>query len=186
MRIIAGKYKSRRLISPPTSSTRPTSDRARESIFNIIKSLKPEIYEGAYVLDAFAGSGALGLEALSRGASQVTFMEKNPQTAQTIKANIAHLSAESQCTIMITDATKPPKTLSSMTLVFLDPPYDQIVEDICLEALLQQGWIDNETLIILETSTKREVKLPQNAALIDQRRYGAALVSLIRIQPAVY
>lgn len=182
MRIISGKYKSRKLIPPLTNATRPTSDRARESIFNIISNLKPDFMNGAIVLDAFAGSGALGLEALSRGASHIIFMEKNHQTAQIIRKNVNNFMAESQCIIIVGDATKPPKANQPMTLIFLDPPYDQIVEDICLEALFKLGWINEETLIILETSIKREIKIPSFAKVIDQRRYGAAMVSLIMMQ----
>jgi len=177
MRIITGKFKSRRLISPPTASTRPTSDRARESIFNIINILDNDFLQEAVVLDAFAGSGALGLEALSRGARHVTFMERNPQTAQIIKENIAAFQSESQCTLIIGDVTKPPKAPHPMNLVFLDPPYDQLIEEACLTVLHNQGWINEKSLIILETSAKRELKLPPNAAVIDQRRYGAALIS---------
>jgi len=181
MRIISGKFKSRKLISPPTNLTRPTSDRARESVFNIIQSIKNLFFKDALVLDAFAGSGALGLEALSRGAKHVTFIENSPQTAQTIKANIANFHSESCCTLIVGDATNPPKARHPMHLVFLDPPYDQHCEDVCILALQYQGWISDQTLIILETSYKRALKLPPSTQLIDQRRYGAALVSFCRI-----
>jgi 16S rRNA (guanine966-N2)-methyltransferase len=182
MRIISGKFKSRRLVSPPPSIARPTSDRARESLFNILKSLKVDLNKGTYVLDAFAGSGALGLEALSRGAGHITFIEKNQQAAQTIKTNINNLMAEDQCTVVVGDALRPPKAPRPMTLIFLDPPYDQHIEMSCLDALYNQGWINEETLIILETSTKREINLPAFMKLIDQRRYGAALISFITLQ----
>lgn len=179
MRIIAGKFRSRKLLSPPPATTRPTSDRARESIFNIINSLDNIKLEGALVLDAFAGSGALGLEALSRGAAHVTFLEKNPHAISTLKENVALLGVSSQCSVMMGDATSPPKAPQPMNLLFLDPPYDQTVEELCLTALSSQGWINSETLIVLETSAKRTLNLPTEAALIDQRRYGAALVSFL-------
>lgn len=182
MRIIAGKFKSRKLVSPPTDSTRPTSDRARESIFNIINSLGSHHLAGAFVLDGFAGSGGLGLEALSRGAAHVIFMEKNLLTARTIHENIANLGVESQCIVIVADATQPPKAPQPMTLIFLDPPYDQHVEDTILLALHHQGWVNAQTLIVLETSTKRPLNLPQNISLIDQRRYGAALISFIKLE----
>ena len=180
MRIISGKFKSRKLISPSTNLTRPTSDRARESMFNIIQSLKQAFFEDTSVLDAFAGSGALGFEALSRGAKHVTFIENNPQTAKTIKENIANFHSEPYCTLIVGDATKPPKARHPMHLVFLDPPYNLHSEDVCLLVLQEQGWINNETLIILETSQKGTLKLPPNVQLIDQRRYGAALVTFCR------
>lgn len=178
MRIIAGKFRSRKLLPPP-STTRPTSDRARESIFNIINSLGKIKLDGARVLDAFAGSGALGFEALSRGAAHVTFLEKNPHTISVLKENIALLNVPSQCSVILGDAINLPKAAHSVSLVFLDPPYDQAMEEPCLTALRSQGWITLETLIVLETSAKRAVNLPTKAALIDQRRYGAALVSFL-------
>jgi 16S rRNA (guanine966-N2)-methyltransferase len=178
MRIIAGKYKSRRLISPPSSLTRPTSDRARESIFNILNSLSGDLTD-TYVLDAFAGSGALGLEALSRGAQHVYFMEKDPRVIQFLKSNISNLSADGECTVIQGDATKPPKASQPMDVIFLDPPYDQTLEDVCITALHNQGWVNHDTLSVLETSSKREIKLPPNAQIIDQRRYGAALFTFL-------
>ncbi|MBX9805302.1 MAG: 16S rRNA (guanine(966)-N(2))-methyltransferase RsmD [Alphaproteobacteria bacterium] len=179
MRIIAGKYRRRQLFSPP-SSTRPTSDRAREAIFNIINSLDADLIDGAYVLDAFAGSGALGLEALSRGAAHATFLEQNRQAIQTLKENITNLGLESQSSVLIGDANNPPKTLRPMSLIFLDPPYDLLLEDTILATLHNQGWIDSSTLIVLETSSKRPLNLPSTTALIDQRRYGAALISFLK------
>ncbi len=130
-------------------------------------------------MDAFAGSGTLGLEALSRGAAHVTFLEKNPHAISVLKENIALLGVSSQCSVMMGDAINPPKAPQPMNLVFLDPPYDQAIEEPCLTALHNQGWINSETLIILETSAKRPLRLPTRAALIDQRRYGAALVSFL-------
>lgn len=180
MRIIAGKFRRRTLLPPP-ATTRPTSDRARESIFNIIHSLGNNIIEGTFVLDAFAGSGALGLEALSRGAAHATFLEKSPQAVHTLKENITNLGIAPQCAVIMGDATRPPQAPQPMNLVFLDPPYAEVVEDSCLTALYNQGWIQPQTLIVLETSAKRALNLPSSATLIDQRRYGAALVSFLNL-----
>jgi 16S rRNA (guanine966-N2)-methyltransferase len=180
MRIISGKFRHRKLLPPPPT-TRPTSDRARESIFNIIYSLGTTTIEGTSVLDAFAGSGALGFEALSRGAAHVTFLEKNPQTAHILKENIANLDVTSRCSLIVGDAITPPKALHPVSFIFLDPPYDQVLETPCLIALQNQSWIEAKTLIILETSAKRALSLPSNATLIDQRRYGAALISFLKV-----
>jgi 16S rRNA (guanine966-N2)-methyltransferase len=179
MRIIAGKFRSRKLLSPLPTITRPTADRARESIFNIINSLNGFKLEDATVLDVFAGSGGLGLEALSRGAAHVTFLEKNPHALTILKQNIACLGVSSQCSVVVGDATRPPEASHPVNLVFLDPPYDQAIEEPCLTALHNRSWINAETLIILETSAKRALNLPTNTALIDQRRYGAALISFL-------
>jgi 16S rRNA (guanine966-N2)-methyltransferase len=182
MRIIAGKFRRQPLLSPPPS-TRPTSDRARESLFNILMNLNDQFVIDAYILDAFAGSGALGLEALSRGATHVTFLENNHQAAGVLKANIAKLGVTSQCSLLMYNAMNPPKAPHAMQLVFLDPPYDQIVEDRCITALCNEGWINSKTLIVLETSAKRPLQLPVSATLIDQRRYGAALISFLTFTP---
>lgn len=181
MRIIAGKFRSRRLLAPSTPTTRPTSDRARESIFNMISALEGNSLDGAPILDAFAGSGALGLEALSRGGGHVTFLEQDPRAVGVLKENIANLRVESLCTVITGDATKPPKAGQPVNFIFLDPPYDQMIEGSCLTALRNQGWIQSHTLVILETSAKRALSLPPGVALINQRRYGAALVSFLKL-----
>lgn len=184
MRIIAGEYRRRTLRLPPPCLTRPTSDRAREAIFNIIYSLDDKIFKNSFVLDAFAGSGALGLEALSRGASQVTFFEKNPQAMRILKSNIATLQVETHCSVFLRDAIKPPKASNPMNLVFLDPPYGQNLEIPCLKALQAQGWIHGDTLIVLETSSKDPACLPNTPqiSLIGQRSYGAALISFLKLK----
>src|SRR4051812_48822879 len=174
MRIVSGIFRSRKLLLPPPSTTRPTSGRMREAIFNIIFSLNPELLKGAYVLDAFAGSGALGLEALSRGATQVSFLENNAQAIHALKHNITSLSVEKSCSVIVGDATKPPLAPHTADLIFLDPPYDQNLEGRCLQTLLQQGWIDAKTLIVLETSSKTTPQIPEGFTLLDQRVYGAA------------
>ena len=179
MRIIAGRFRRRKLLPPPTG-VRPTLGRVRESIFHLIHSLGVPM-EGAYVLDAFAGSGALGLEALSQGAAHVTFLENNIQVVKTLKENIASLGVTSQCSLIVGDAAKPPRATHPVTLAFLDPPYDQVVEGICLTALRNQVWIQPQTLVILETPAKRALSLSPEALLIKQRRYGAALVSLLNL-----
>lgn len=177
MRIIGGKFRKRKLIMPPASLTRPTSDRTREAVFNILNSLNEGMGNDTLVLDAFAGSGALGLEALSRGAAHVTFMENNSQVTQVLKQNIASLQVEASCTLILADTTHPPKSPCPMGLIFLDPPYRQRLEASCLNALQTQGWIGKDTLIILETSSKQSPHIPEDFHLMDQRRYGAALVS---------
>jgi 16S rRNA (guanine966-N2)-methyltransferase len=158
VRIIGGKFRKRNLLVPPASLTRPTSDRTREAIFNILNSLNGGIDADTLILDAFAGSGALGLEALSRGATHVTFIENNPQVMQVLKHNITTLQADASCTLILANAVHPPKASCSMGMIFLDPPYRQELESVCLDALQTQGWIGNDTLIILETSSRQPPK----------------------------
>lgn len=179
MRIIAGKFRRRQLLPPPPE-VRPTLGRVRESIFHIIHSLGISL-EGICVLDAFAGSGALGFEALSRGAAHVTFLENNPHVAHVLKENATRLKVVSSCSVIMGDATKPPQASQAATLIFLDPPYDQILETPCLTALHHQGWIQPHTLVVLETPAKRALSLPSATQLIQQRRYGLALISFLNL-----
>ncbi|MBM3468883.1 MAG: 16S rRNA (guanine(966)-N(2))-methyltransferase RsmD [Alphaproteobacteria bacterium] len=181
MRIIAGKFRGRKLNAPPFEVARPTSDRTRESIFNIINSYDRYLLDQAHVLDAFAGSGALGLEALSRGALNVTFMEKDPRVLRVLKENISLLQVSTQCTLIKGDATKPQQAPHPMNLVFLDPPYAQTLESLCLLDLQERGWISSQTLIVLETSP-RALTLPTDTRIIDQRQYGAAQISFLELQ----
>ena len=119
MRIVAGTLKGRRLQGPVTDDVRPTSDRLRETLFNV---LGPSV-QGSRVLDAFAGTGAVGLEAISRGAAHVTFYENDPQASKVAIANIRHCGVESACHIIRADFLKSTGS-ADCDLVFLDPPYD--------------------------------------------------------------
>ena len=183
MRIIGGKFRSRNLLAPPASLTRPTADRTREAVFNILHSLMGGTCSGITVLDAFAGSGALGLEALSRGAAHATFMENNPQVMGILQQNIATLQVKASCTPLLADATRPPEAPCPVGLVFLDPPYRQGLEASCLDALQAHGWIGKDTLSILETTSRQVPSIPEGFRLIDQRRYGAALISFLQKNP---
>lgn len=186
MRLIAGKYRGRKLLSPPSALTRPTSDRARESIFNILTHHPDMTLSGARVMDAFAGSGAMGLEALSRGAAHVTFIEKNPAVLGILRQNIALLAVEHQTHIIGADATtlerigRKDNEDSTMDLIFIDPPYQKDLEILTLKALLKQGYIHPKTLILLETSAEKDPLeetdpfLLEKFNLSDIRTYGAA------------
>ena len=178
MHIIAGEFRSRKLLLPPATATRPTSGRARGAIFNIIQSLGKEFIQQALVLDAFAGSGALGLEALSRGAAKATFIESNPGVIKILRQNILNLQVSPRCSVIQADASLPPKASHPVQLVFLDPPYGQGLEMPCLSALHKLGWISPQSLIILETS-KEPAPTPE-FIITDQRRYGAAVISFIK------
>src|ERR1700751_6016617 len=127
MRIVAGRHRGRRLLAPPGETVRPTSDRAREALFNILShgQLAAEgiPFAGAAVLDAFAGTGALGLEALSRGAAEAAFIERDPEALATLRQNIAALGEDFHSRVVPGDATRPPRAPLACALVFLDPPY---------------------------------------------------------------
>lgn len=182
MRIIAGKNRGRKLELPDETLTRPTTDRVRESIFNIL-SHHPEIsLQGAHVLDAFAGSGAMGLEALSRGAFHVTFVEKQPQVIAILKQNIQKLANPEQAELIQRDLlTLKTMAPQPMNLVFLDPPYGKGLEFTSIPYLYTKGWIDETTLIVYETDAKTDVTpLAKMVRILDERLYGTIRVCFLQ------
>ncbi|MCH9001258.1 MAG: RsmD family RNA methyltransferase [Planctomycetes bacterium] len=123
MSIIAGKHRGRRLEAPEGNNLRPTADRLRESIFGILSARSPNPIAGARVLDVFAGTGAMGLEALSRGAAHVTFLENHPEALDLLRRNAALFDAAGRITILNCDATRPGRARMACDLALLDPPY---------------------------------------------------------------
>lgn len=189
LRIIAGTHRGRKLIAPEGKDIRPTSARAREALFNILAhgvgtedGTSP--LQGARVLDAFAGTGALGLEAISRGAGFVTFMDASPQAMKAVAENLRAMQELPKAAMVRADATKPPLARQDCTLVFLDPPYRSGLIPKVLVALRAQGWIAPDALLCAELAAKEELELPDGFTAIDERRYGAARVVLIRPVPA--
>ena len=170
MRIVAGTSRGRRLVVPDGTEVRPTSDRVRESVFNALYSLDDAV-EGAAVLDLFAGTGALGLEALSRGATHVTFIENNREAATALATNIDTLGYSSQCTVIRTDARRWLSSAPHFDLAFLDPPYE-FAEWESLLSRLSAG------LAVVESD--RSIALPPDWGLVRERRYGATVVQIVR------
>jgi 16S rRNA (guanine(966)-N(2))-methyltransferase RsmD len=174
MRVIAGAYGGRRLQAPPGRATRPTSDRVREALFSILGGR----VEGARVLDLFAGSGALGLEALSRGAAAATFVDSSPAALRALRANLAALGAEAE--VVRADALRflsaPPAEARQYSLVFLDPPYQRAGElGAALSAVLP-GVLTRDALVVAESD--RRAPLDLTIPAIDERRYGDTLIRL--------
>jgi 16S rRNA (guanine966-N2)-methyltransferase len=154
MRIIAGRWKGRAFVAPPGLATRPTSDRARQAIFDQLWHAPwagRAVVENAAVLDGFAGTGAMGLEALSRGAARAFFMEQDRAALAALRANIAGCKAGDTCRVIAGDVTAPPIAAAPCTLVFLDPPYGKGLVPRALAALQAKGWIAPGALIIAET-----------------------------------
>lgn len=178
MRIIAGKYKGRPLIAPTTDKTRPTSDRARESVFNILTHAPwaPEL-DGARILDLFAGSGALGFEALSRGGHFCLFVDTAPAARGAIRQNVDALSLFGQTRLHRRSALalgpKPAGLGLPFDLVFIDPPYRQGFIRPCLQAIREGGWIREAALIVAETGEDELLDLGGWTCL-DTRISGAA------------
>ncbi|GGC45753.1 DNA methyltransferase [Siccirubricoccus deserti] len=192
MRIIGGLHRGRRLVAPAGATTRPTADRVRQALFDMLWHAPwggREAIEGAVVLDAFAGTGALGLEALSRGAASAHFIENDRAALAALRANIAACDEAARCRVLAGDATKPPRAPQPCTLVFLDPPYARraaaaapgLLEQ-ALAALAAAGWIAPGALVSAEYGTPPEAP-PPGFALLATRAHGAAHLSVMRAGP---
>ena len=178
MRIVAGKFRGKQLSSPEDDSIRPTADRVRESVFNILASRFGPNFDGLRVLDLFAGTGALGLEALSRGASNVVFVDTGAEARGLIRAHIEAFGAGGVVLLLRRDATSlgPAGTMGPVGMVFLDPPYGKGLGERALVSLKAGGWLKPETLLVLEESSEAILSLPEGFTLDDRREYGAAAV----------
>lgn len=179
MRIVAGTFRGRRLADvgkgDPAAHLRPTPDRVRESLFNMLRHR--DVLDGAKVLDLFAGTGAMGLEALSRGAESAVFVDKGRKAAALIRENIRLTGTEAVTRLIQTDATRLPPTDAPATLVFLDPPYGSDLGLAALEAAAKGGWIAPGALILWEDATARTP--PPGFDLLDTRRFGATHISFL-------
>ena len=183
MRLIAGKYKGRKLLLPDAKYTRPTSDRGREAIFNVLAHHEEINLVGAIVLDVFAGSGAMGLEALSRGAAHVTFIEQQPQVVQILKKNVESLGAAAHTTIIPMNFERIPQTLSPANIIFMDPPYNQGLEIEALKYIESKGWILEDTIIILETDAHFDgTPLKSISDIVEERTYGRAKFWMLQLR----
>ncbi|MGQ9366973.1 16S rRNA (guanine(966)-N(2))-methyltransferase RsmD [Azospirillum sp. ST 5-10] len=177
MRIVGGSHRGRRLTAPAGRDVRPTSDRTREAIFNILahSGWGPgggSPVDGAAVLDVFAGTGALGLEALSRGAAAATFLDAGRAALDALRANVAALGEEGRCTVLRGDATRPPRAGTPATLAFLDPPYGRDLAPAALTALAAAGWLAPGAVLVVEEAADAPLALPTGFRALDERRYG--------------
>jgi len=182
MRIVGGTLKGRRLASPESADIRPTPDRVREALFNMLAhgagvgfSLR-----GARVLDLFAGTGAMGFEALSRGAASCLFVENAPAAVRLIKQNRDDLDVSACTRVRREDATalKPRTTAkdAAFTLAFADPPYGQGLGAQALASVLAGNWLAKGALVVLEEAADADAHLPAGYEELDRRRYGKTQV----------
>ena len=188
MRVVGGSWRGRRLDAPEGRSVRPTSDRAREAIFNILEHGKHTGGEGspipdARVLDAFAGSGALGIEALSRGAAHATFLDTDAVAIRAVETNLAALKGQDRATARRADCLAPPRAPAPCDIVFLDPPYGQGLVTPALAALADAGWIAPGALCVAEQQHDEALDPPAGFETLTERRYGKARVVILRYAP---
>ena len=179
MRIIAGQWRGRKLIAPKGDATRPTADRARETLFAMLTS-RLGSFEGLQVADLFAGSGALGLEALSRGAATCLFVEQDRAALDAIKANIAALGARESTRIEAGSVMALRAATAPLDLILADPPYHSGAGEVALDRLLRLGWIGPETWIALETAFNEDVAI-KGLAVETTRKVGKGKLHLLRL-----
>jgi 16S rRNA (guanine966-N2)-methyltransferase len=180
MRVIAGRWRGRPLVAPRGDATRPTADRTREALFSMLAS-RLGSFEGLAVADLFAGSGALGLEALSRGAASCLFVEQDKAALDALRANIAKLDAQgadirAQSVLALGPAREP------LDLVLMDPPYATGAGNVALDKLARLGWIGPGSWVSLETARDEEVAAP-GFALDTTRIHGKARLTLLTLAP---
>lgn len=185
MRIVSGRWKGKALMAPAGAATRPTSDRARQAVFNILEHAAwAPTMAGAKVLDLFAGTGALGLEALSRGAAHCLFVDTDPAARAALASNIEACSAQGISRVWKRDATDlgpmPASANGPFDLIFLDPPYAKAFDLAALKGL-QHGWLHGGSLVMLERG-RGEIPLSHEGYdVIDRRTYGAAEVIFLKL-----
>ena len=188
MRIVAGKLRSARIEAPKGFTTRPTSDRVRQALFNVLEHGAPQFdFGGARVLDLFAGSGALGLEAMSRGARFCLFVEDSADARASIRRNVEALSLTGVTKIWRRDATRLGEagTMQPFDLIFLDPPYRKGLGTDALQSAAGGGWFKVGAIAVLEDRGDAEFELPAAFQELDARIYGETKIVVMRVFSAL-
>lgn len=181
MRIVGGTWRGRRLTGPSGEAIRPTSDRLRESIFNVLAHAWPEALAGARVIDLFAGTGALGLEALSRGAARALFVDSGSEARALIRANVEALGAGGVTRILRRDATRlGPAQDAPCALAFLDPPYGRDLAPPALAGLREGGWLAPGALCVVEEEAGAAIGDLEGFTRIERRDYGDTQIVFLR------
>ena len=182
MRIVGGKFRGRALKSPASNAIRPTSDRLRESVFNILVHAYGNPIEGARVLDLFAGTGALGLEALSRGAHYTLFVEEAAEARALIRENIESLALTGATKIFRRDAATlgDMGPIAAFDLVFCDPPYGRGLAERSLASASAGKWLAPAALVVVEDTVKPGFKTPEGFEELERRDYGDTEVIFLR------
>lgn len=186
MRIVGGKFKGRGLAGPADHATRPTSDRVREAIFNILAhGVADFALAGTRVLDLFAGTGAMGLEAISRGSRFCQFVEESAEARGLIRRNADGLGVIGLVKIWRRDATKlgPCAPQPAFDLIFADPPYGKGLGEKALTSLVEDGWLNPGAVVVLEEAASATVSEMPGLRLLDTRTYGDTQVRFYRAGP---
>lgn len=187
MRVIAGKHKGRKieLLKEAAAKVRPTSDFAREAVFNILTHgniAAKYSFVGKNVLDVFCGTGAMGIEALSRGAGSVTFVDMSRDAIGNVRHNISRIGELENAEFIQANVTKIGRARKNYSLIFIDPPYLQNLITPALNSLHEGGWFALDSIIVIEHDEKEEIKIPDIFEVVIKRRYGRAVVELLQIK----
>ncbi|MEA2905349.1 MAG: rRNA (guanine966-N2)-methyltransferase [Alphaproteobacteria bacterium] len=183
MRIVGGTLRGRALAAPKSQAIRPTADRLRESLFNILVHAYGDPVTGARVLDLFAGTGALGLEAMSRGAAFALFVDDGAEGRALVRENVATLGLGGSTRIFRRDATRlgPAHPIEPFTLVFLDPPHGKGLAEKALASARAGGWLAPDALAVVEEAAEAGFKPPENFAELERRRYDETEFVFLRM-----
>ena len=183
MRIVGGEFRGRTLQSPKSAATRPTSDRTRESLFNIL--INRLDFEDLRVLDLFAGTGALGIEALSRGADNCVFIESASSPYAVIRQNIENFNLHGRTKLLKMDATNLGNNRGEgFDLVFLDPPYSKSLGEKAVQSLVENSWLNEGATLILEEAIASAPTMLPGFTLEDQRKFGDTMIGIFKVIPA--
>lgn len=185
MRIVAGRFRGRALVAPEDMSIRPTSDRVRESVFNILMhGIEDFALDGARVIDLFAGTGALGIEAVSRGAAFCLFVEESAEARALIRRNVEAFGLTGETRIFRRNATDlgPAGNMEPYGLAFLDPPYGKGLGEKALACLAEGNWLKSGAVCVLEEKAGTPVVLPQRFEQLDTRSWGETEVQFLRFR----
>jgi 16S rRNA (guanine966-N2)-methyltransferase len=182
MRVVGGKHRGRTLAAPATQTVRPTSDRVRESLFNILAHAYGDPAANARVLDLFAGTGALGIEAISRGAAIAVFVDDGEEARALIRRNIDTIGLGGVTRVLRRDATKlgPAHPIEPFTLAFLDPPYNKGLAEKALISAHAGGWIAPDALVVVEEGIERDFKAPEGFEELERRFYDETQIAILR------
>ena len=183
MRIVGGEFRGRPLATPRSSAIRPTTDRTREAVFNVLTHRFPDRLEGGRVLDLFAGTGALGLEALSRGAGYCVFIEESAEGRGLIRSNVEAFALQGRTKIFRRDATKLGEagTMQSFGLLFADPPYGKGLGELALQSAKAGGWLVPGALCVVEELASAPFDPGPGFSVVDERGYGDTVIRFVSV-----
>jgi 16S rRNA (guanine966-N2)-methyltransferase len=183
MRVVGGKLRSRPIAGPKSDAVRPTSDRLREALFNILTHSYGDPVTGARVLDLFAGTGALGIEAISRGADYALFVDEGVEARALLRDNVESLGLGGVTRIFRRDASRlgPAHPLDPFSLIFLDPPYGKGLAEKSLISARDGGWLMPEALLVVEEAADAGFKTPEGFVELERRRYDDTEFAFIRL-----